>query len=112
MPDSTHSSTWLASKVFDYSTDALGSRALSVDHAGWPLLVLAFGKLPDPAAVIPGGVGNRRGGLAPRQQREDLPPAALMRLVGRSVPLLDVLEAQVRRQMHLSARAPIGCAPT
>lgn len=80
---------------------------LPIDHAGWPLLVVAFGNLPDPGAVIPRGLGNRRGGLAPRQQPEDLPPAALMRLVCGSVPLFELADAQVRRQVNMSAHAPI-----
>jgi hypothetical protein len=83
-----------------------GGRAPPVDHAGWPLLVVAFGNLADPAAVIPGGVGNRRGGLAPRQQPEDLPPRPLLRLVGCSVPLFEVRDAQMRRQIYICLPMP------
>jgi hypothetical protein len=69
--------------------------------------VVAFGDLADPGAVIPGGLGNRSGGLAPSQQPQDLPPAALMRLVRRAVALFKVGDAQVRRQIDVSAHAAI-----
>jgi hypothetical protein len=65
-------------------------------HGVWSLLVVALGDLADPASVVAGGVRYGSGGLAPRQQPQDLPPAALMGFVGGTVPLLKLRDAQMR----------------
>lgn len=88
---------------------------LPVDHASGTLFVLALGNLPDPGARIPRALGNRGGRLPLGQEPEDLsrwPPTAFMRLVGRSVPLFEVLDAQMRRQMNMSTHASIVRRPS
>ena len=80
---------------------------LPVDHGVWALVVVALGDLADPAAGVAGGVRDGRGSLAPSQEPEDLPPAALVWLVGRSLALFELSDAEMRRQMKMSAHASI-----
>ncbi len=87
----------------EHARRAPRGRVLPVDHARGPFDVVALGDLANPGAVVAGALGNRRGGLAPSQQPENLPPTPLMRLMGGAVALFEVLDAQVRRQMNMSA---------
>src|SRR5258708_35090932 len=86
-------------------------RVLFVHHTGGPFSVVAFGDLPNPRAGVAGTLGNILGQLSSGQQPEDLPPRALMRLMRRSIALLQLVDAQVRRQPYPS-HAPILSGPS
>ena len=95
----------------EHARGAPRGRVLPVDHARRPFGVVALGDLPDPGARVAGALGDVLGQLPAGQQPEDLPPRAFVRLVRRPVALLEVVDAQVRRQVDAS-HGPILSGPS
>ena len=54
--------------------------------------------LADPGPIVARRLSTRGGGLASRHEPEDLPPTALMRLVGGAVAPFELLDAQRGRE--------------
>src|SRR5262249_4969188 len=77
-----------------------------------PSAWLALGDLPNPLARIPGALRDVLRQLPRRQQPQDPPPAAFVRLVGRAVPVRELLDAQVGPKMDASCHAIIIQGPS
>jgi len=91
---------------------AMGMGVVPIAHALSALAVVALGDLPDPVARVAGALGDVLGQLAPCQQPEDLPPAAFVRLLGRAVASLQLVDAHVRSEMNMSCHVPIRQEPS
>ena len=92
-----------------------------IAHPLWSLLVVALGDLANPGAGVASALGNGSARLPLGQEPEHLPPRPfmwlmwlmrLMWLVGRTVALFKGGDAQMRRQMNLSAHASMLRAPS
>src|SRR5450432_468786 len=77
-----------------------------------PSALYHLGDRPDPGPRVAGALGDRRRRLSPGQQPADLPPGPFVRLVRRPLPLLQILDAQVRRQPSSSRHAPTRQGPS
>jgi len=80
---------------------------LPIDHTLRPLGGVALGDLANPGAVVAGARGDAGGGLPLGQEPQHLPPAALMRLMRGAVALFELGDAEMRRQMNMSAHTLI-----
>jgi hypothetical protein len=86
--------------------------AAAVAHAAWIRCVVPLGQLADPIRQI---VGTRRalpGTQATREEPQNLPRAALIRLLGRAVASLQRVDAHVRSKMNPSCHASILQGPS
>src|SRR5258706_11173133 len=74
--------------------------------------VVAFGDLANPVARIARTLRDVLGQLAARQQPEDLPPRPFVRLFGRTVASLQLVDTQVGPEMNASCHALILLEPS
>src|SRR5215470_12701207 len=85
----------------------MGMGVLPIAHPVGAFGVVAFGDLPNPVRRVAGALGDVDGFLSTGEQPEDLPPAAFMRLFGRAVAPLKILNSNVGSKMNASCHAYI-----
>src|SRR5258706_6188245 len=85
---------------------------LPIAHPLRALGVVAFGDLANPVARIARTLRDVLGQLAARQQPEDLPPRPFVRLFGRTVASLQLVDTQVGPEMNASCHALILLEPS
>src|SRR5262245_60090027 len=80
---------------------------LPIAHPVGALGVVAFGDLANPVRRVASALGDVFRFLPAGEQPQDLPPAAFMRLFGRAVAPLKILNRKVGAEMNASCHAYI-----
>ena len=78
-----------------------------VVHPVRPLFVIALGDLPDPVRPIADDLCELGRGVALGQQPQNLPPRPFVGFFGGSVPVFELVDAQIGLKMDVSSHDQI-----
>ena len=79
----------------------------AVVHPVRSLFVVALGDLADPVGPVANDGGELGRGVALGKEPQDLPPGSHVGLLGRTVPVFELVDAQVGVKMYVSSHDQI-----